>query len=70
MAKHALILATLTALVLAGCGGKELGDAEIVALDTAELRAEIAAGRVSALQATQAYLRSAALFRSRTSSRR
>src|SRR5688572_28089761 len=57
MAKHAVIVATLTALALLGCAPRELGDAEIVALDAAALREEIAAGRVSALQATQAYLR-------------
>jgi amidase len=57
MVKHAVILTTLTALALSGCGRKELGDAEIVALDAVALRAEIAAGRVSALRVTQAYLR-------------
>ena len=57
MAKHAAILATLTALALSGCSRQELGDAEIVALDATALRAEIAAGRVSALHVTQAYLR-------------
>jgi amidase len=57
MAKRRLLLATVTALALAGCGRKELGDADIVALDAVTLRAEIAAGHVSALQVTQAYLR-------------
>jgi amidase len=55
--KNALILATLTALAVAGCGPQQLGDAEIVALDAVALREEIAAGRVSALAVTQAYLR-------------
>ena len=41
-----------------GCArAPELADADIVALDAVALRAEIAAGRVSALQVTQAYLR-------------
>jgi amidase len=57
MAKHRLLLATLTAFAAAGCARKELGDADIVALDAVALRAEIAAGHVSALQVTQAYLR-------------
>jgi len=57
MPKHRLLLATLTAFAVAGCTRKELGDADIVALDAVTLRAEIAAGRVSALQVTQAYLR-------------
>jgi len=57
MAKHRLLLATLTAFAVAGCTRKELGDADIVALDAVTLRAEIAAGHVSALQVTQAYLR-------------
>jgi amidase len=56
MAKNRLILATLTALTLSSCARKELGDAEIVALDAVALRAEIAAGHVSALRVTQAYL--------------
>jgi amidase len=57
MAKHAVILATLTALALLGCARTERDDAEIVALDAAALRTELAAGRLSALQVTQAYLR-------------
>jgi amidase len=57
MATHPLLLATVTALAVAGCARKELGDDDIVALDAVALRAEIAAGHVSALQVTQAYLR-------------
>src|SRR5262245_50131818 len=57
MAKHRLLLATLAAFAVAGCARKELGDSDIVALDAVTLRAEIAAGHVSALQVTQAYLR-------------
>jgi amidase len=57
MAKHRLLPVTLAALALASCTRKELGDADIVALDAVALRAEIAAGHVSALQVTQAYLR-------------
>jgi amidase len=57
MPKHRLLLATLTAFAVAGCTRKELDDADIVALDAVTLRAEIAAGHVSALQVTQAYLR-------------
>src|SRR5262245_46175520 len=57
MAMHRLLIATLTAFALAGCTRKELGDAAIVALDAVSLREEIAAGHVSALQVTQAYLR-------------
>ena len=56
MAKHRVILATLTALTLLSCARKELSDAEIVALDAVALRDEIAAGHVSALRVTQAYL--------------
>ena len=56
MTKHRLILATLTALALGSCARKELGDADIVALDAVALRAEIVAGRLSALRVTQAYL--------------
>jgi amidase len=44
------------ALVLCGCD-RGIDDADIVALDAVALRAELAAGRVSALQVTQAYLR-------------
>src|SRR5262245_42200141 len=58
MAKYRLLLlATLTAFALGACARKELSDAEIVALDAVALRDEIAAGHVSALQVTQAYLR-------------
>ena len=56
MAKHRLILATLTALTLLSCARKELSDAEIVALDAVALRDAIAAGHVSALRVTRAYL--------------
>ena len=55
MAKHRLILATLIALTLVSCARTELSDAEIVALDAVAQRAEIVAGRVSALRVTQAY---------------
>ncbi len=56
MAMHRLTLATLTVLALADCGRPARDEAAIVALDASALRAEIAAGRVSALQATRAYL--------------
>jgi amidase len=56
MMKHAVTLAMLMAFALAGCT-RQLDDAEIVALDALALRQEIAAGRVSALAVTQAYLR-------------
>src|SRR5262245_48087343 len=56
MTKHRLILATLAALAVGGCARKELTNADIVALDAVALRAEIVAGRVSALRVTQAYL--------------
>jgi amidase len=56
MRSHRLIVATVTLLALIGCERTGLGDAEIVALDAVALRAELAAGRVSALQVTQAYL--------------
>jgi amidase len=52
-----LLLSTLLALGLLGCGRPELTDMDIVALDAIALRAELAAGRVSALRVTQAYLR-------------
>lgn len=57
MTLHRLTIATLTALALAGCGRPARDDAAIVALDASSLRAEIAAGRISAVQATQAYLK-------------
>ncbi len=58
MTRNRLVLATAVALGLLGCARPpEPADAGIVALDAVALRAEIAAGRVSALQATQAYLR-------------
>ena len=56
MATRRLTIATLTALTLVGCGGPEPTNADIVALDASTLRSELAAGRVSALQVTQAYL--------------
>jgi len=57
MTNRWLIFATVTVLALAGCARTELGDDDIVALDAVALRAELAAGRLSALQVTQAYLR-------------
>jgi amidase len=57
MTNRRLIFATATVLALVGCARTELGDDAIVALDALALRAELAAGRLSALQVTQAYLR-------------
>jgi amidase len=57
MRSDRLIFTILTLLALVGCGRTELGGADIVALDAVALRAELAAGRVTALQVTQAYLR-------------
>ncbi len=67
MSSYRLIPATVALLALVACGRSELGDADIdpsalgdadiVGLDAVALRAELAAGRVSALQVTQAYLR-------------
>ena len=57
MPKRWVSFATATALVLLGCERREIGDDEIVAFDAVALRAEIAAGRVTALQVTHAYLR-------------
>jgi amidase len=60
MSSYRLIPATVTLLALLalfGCGRTELADADIVALEAVALRAELEAGRVSALQVTQAYLR-------------
>ncbi len=57
MWSNRLILTIVGSLALVGCGRSELGDADIVALDAVALRAELAAGRLSALQVTQAYLR-------------
>jgi amidase len=51
------ILATVGVLLSLACSQQEHTDAEIVALDAVALRAELAAGRVSALRVTQAYLR-------------
>jgi amidase len=56
MATHRLTFATVTALTLAACGRPELAADRIVALDALALRAELAAGRLSAVQVTQAYL--------------
>ena len=56
MASHRLTIATVTAFTLAGCGRPAVTADGIVALDALALRAELAAGRVSASQATQAYL--------------
>jgi amidase len=52
-----LLLATVMAVALLGCGRPEPTDADIVALDAVALRDQVAAGRVSALAVTQAYLR-------------
>src|SRR5688572_9975866 len=49
--------ATAAALGLWACSKPELTDADIVALDAVALRAELAAGRLSALGVTQTYLR-------------
>jgi amidase len=57
MWSYRLIPATAALLAVVGCGRSELGDEDVVALDAVALRAEIAAGRLSALQVTQAYLR-------------
>ena len=57
MSSYRLIPATAALLAVVGCGRSELGDGDIVALDAVALRAELAAGRLSALQVTQAYLR-------------
>jgi amidase len=48
--------AILAALALLGCAQRELTDAEIVALDAAALRSELASGRLTALRVTQTYL--------------
>jgi amidase len=52
-----LILATAAALASWSCSQAEWTDADIAGLDAVALRAELAAGRVSALRVTQAYLR-------------
>jgi amidase len=57
MTTRRLTLATVTAVGLFGCGRPAPPDAEIVALDALALRAELAAGRLSALEVTQAYLK-------------
>jgi amidase len=57
MARYGLVLALAPLLALLGCTRPEPGDASIVALDALALRAELASGRLSALQVTQAYLR-------------
>jgi len=51
-----MVLACLGSLAVAACGSPELGDAGIVALDAVALRAELAAGRVSAESVTRSYL--------------
>jgi amidase len=62
MGHRRLIVATAAALALCSCSPRQLTDAEIVALDAVALRAELAAGRVSALRVTQAYLLRIAAF--------
>ena len=57
MTKRRCRLALAAALALSGCGGPGPDDARIVGLDAVTLREELAAGRVSALEVTQAYLR-------------
>ena len=54
MRKLALAFAMANALALCGCGR---GDDAIVALDALALREELAVGRLTALEVTQAYLR-------------
>jgi amidase len=49
-------LVCLGSIAIAGCAKIELDDAAIVALDAVALRAELAAGRVSAERVTRAYL--------------
>jgi amidase len=55
-ARARVALACLGALALAACAKVELDDEAIVALDATALRAELAAGRVSAERVTRAYL--------------
>jgi amidase len=50
------VLAYLGSLAVTACGSPDLGDASIVALDAVALRAELAAGHVSAESVTRAYL--------------
>jgi amidase len=57
MAKHRFLLAAVIAVGTLGCGRQERADDRIIALDAIALRAEIAAGRLSALDVTEAYLR-------------
>jgi amidase len=57
MQKPRLMLATATALALLGCDRGAVTHDDIVALDATALRVELAAGRLSALEVTQAYLR-------------
>src|SRR5687768_11366995 len=67
VSSYRLIPVTVALLALVGCGRtelgdadivpSELGDADIVGLDAVALRAELGAGRLSALQVTEAYLR-------------
>jgi amidase len=56
MAHRPTIAIVAMALALTGCGRRQLTETDIVALDAASLRAELATGRVSALEVTQAYL--------------
>jgi amidase len=51
------MLASAAALVLWSCSKTDWTDADIVALDAVALRGELAAGRLSAVRVTQAYLR-------------
>ena len=51
------LLAIAAVLALWSCSTPEWTDADIVALDAVGLQAELAAGRVSAVRVTQAYLR-------------
>jgi len=56
MATRKLTFAIVAAVTLAACSRPELAHDRIVALDARALRAELAAGRVSAMEVTQAYL--------------
>jgi amidase len=51
------IVGALAAAGALSCAQPDVSDSELVALDALALRAELAAGRVSALRVTQAYLR-------------
>jgi hypothetical protein len=50
------LILVAAALGLWACSKAELTDADIVALNAVALRAELAAGRVTALRVTQTYL--------------